>query len=141
MLCALIRPFFKTYAGEGIGKLITGVFLLLTLLYPMANLSITSLSGLADEFQYDAQQAVATGEANSKQKITAIIKERTAAYILQKADALGLELTVDVGVSSDEIPVPHTVTIRGTAAPYARQQLQDMICRDLGISKENQLWT
>ena len=50
------------------------------------------------------------------------------------------KISVEVGVSSDTIPIPERVYVSGTIAPYARQQLEIWIERDLGIPKENQVW-
>ena len=141
LLCAMIAPFIKKGISAGMVKLMTGVLLLLAVLQPLFGISLPIFGDMTMDFQADAQATVNDGKEQTQQELAEIIKDRTAAYILQKADAMGLQLTVEVGVSADPIPVPETVTIIGVAAPYARQQLQDMIRRDLGIIKENQIWT
>ena len=69
------------------------------------------------------------------------IKERTQSYILDKAQSLNAVLDVEVTLSDDEIPVPVKVCITGKVSPYARGRLENLIIEDLGIEKENQIWT
>ena len=40
-----------------------------------------------------------------------------------------------------EIPIPIKVRLSGKASPYAKGQLQQIITEELGIEKENQIWT
>lgn len=141
LLCAVMSPFFKRGSAAGIGKIVTGMVVLLTVLQPLMGFALPALDDITVDFRTDAQQAIASGEKNTQQALSKIITDRTTEYILQKAEALGLQIEVQVVVSEDAIPMPKTVFISGTAAPYARQQLQDMIRRDLGIAKENQIWT
>jgi hypothetical protein len=70
-----------------------------------------------------------------------IIKHRTAAYILQRAQELHVHLDIEVVLSADDIPVPEKVFLSGTVAPFAKKQLQQIIEQDLGIAKECQIWT
>lgn len=138
LVCCLITPFLKK---KSVGKILPGLFLLLTVLQPLVDIQIPSIENLTQQFQFEAQQAVMTGEETTRDEIGKIIKQRTAAYILQKADALGLQLSVEVGISDSPLPTPDRITIIGPAAPYAKQQMQELISRELGIAKENQIWT
>jgi hypothetical protein len=38
------------------------------------------------------------------------------------------------------MPVPEYVRISGNVAPYAKQQLINIIARELGVAEENQIW-
>lgn len=141
LLCGLLTPLLKKGpAGDG-AKLITGIFLLLTVLRPLTGIDLPALENLTAYIRSDVQQAVLNGEEKTHQEFSGIIKERSAAYILQKAEALGLQITVNVIVSEDTLPIPQAVYLTGAAAPYAKKQLQDVIQRDLGIAKENMIWT
>lgn len=141
LVCTVLKPFLKKGTAAGVGKLVTGVFLLLTVLHPLKGLAVPLLDGFTADYRTEAQQAVFSGEESTYRALAAFIKDRSAAYILQKADAVGLQLEVEVVVSGDTLPVPQKVYITGAAAPYARQQLQEIIRRELGIAKENQIWT
>ena len=67
-----------------------------------------------------------------------IIAEKTAAYIWDKADELGLSCTVEVTVAVGEsgIPLPDTAVITG---PYSGE-LAALIQEEVGIPAEKQIW-
>jgi len=68
------------------------------------------------------------------------IIDSTRAYILEKAETFGAELTVEVMLDDSSIPVPSGVRIRGNISPYNREKLGSIIQRDLGIPTEAQIW-
>ena len=73
-----------------------------------------------------------------KEELAAIIAGRTAAYISDKADALGLEVSVRVETEPGEegTPLPVSAELEG---PYS-QDLADWIAGELGIPAERQVW-
>ncbi len=127
--------------ASAIGKMVMGLFLALVVIGPLAKLELQEFSDFAGSFEQEASQAVAAGQAQTNLALRDIIKSRTEAYILDKAQQLNLQLQVIVELSSDDLPVPVAVRLTGPAAPYARQQLQDFIQQQLNIAKEDQLWT
>ena len=140
MVCSLVR---RLLAGKGsaeaTGKILAGIFMALTVLSPLTQLHLPEWSELP--FSCEAQAAVSRGQEQARKELAAGISQRVEAYILQKAADLQADLTVEVVLSDDPIPVPVQVCLRGHIAPHARQKLQTMIRQDLGIDKENQLWT
>ena len=70
-----------------------------------------------------------------------IIKTETEAYILDKAAQFDLQLDVQVALTDDVMPVPESVQLTGSVSPYVKSRLQILISNDLGIPKEQQLWT
>ena len=54
--------------------------------------------------------------------------------------ALHADVAVDVILSDTSMPVPEYVRISGNVAPYAKQQLINIIERELGVAEENQIW-
>ena len=74
-----------------------------------------------------------------KEELAAIIAGRTAAYISDKADALGLDVEARVETepgADGETPLPARAELRG---PYS-QDLADWIAGELGIPAERQVW-
>ena len=67
--------------------------------------------------------------------------DKAEAYILEIAGQLSASVTVEVSVGGDSIPVPQSVRLDGAVTPYAKSRLQTIISEELGISKENQIWT
>lgn len=142
LLCAAAHKFLGQKGGAaGAGKMITGLFLALTVLKPLSSVDIGMLQDFSFSIDADADQAVQRGEEESKKMMAQIIKNRTAAYILQKAEALRVEITAEVILSNDVVPIPQKVYLSGSVAPYAKKRLQTVIEQDLGIAKENQIWT
>ncbi len=131
----------KKGTAAGIGKMLTGLFLVFTVISPFTRLHLDDLTDFTAGIEADAADAVAAGQSDQKKAIAESIMQRTRAYILEKAEALNLRLTVEVTLSDSGLPAPVGVRIAGSASPYAKARLQSIIENDLGIPKENQLWT
>ncbi len=117
-----------------------GLFLVITVLTPTAKIDLQEFELISD-IKQQANSAAQQGAAQAKNEVKMLIKQRTESYILRKASSFKAELTVEVTVSDDEIPIPIAVRLKGAVAPYAKQQLQQMLAQELGIAKENQKWT
>lgn len=142
IICAIVTKLTEDKgANSTLSKLIAGLFLVFTLIRPVATLDLTTVTTWADNYDSEAARAVAAGESHTRNAISELIKQRTQAYILDKAQALNTELEVEVTLSDDDIPVPVKVRLKGKASPYAKGRLQAIITEDLGIEKENQVWT
>lgn len=141
LLCGLADRFLGKNGVAATAKLITGVFLTLTVLHPLASADGQFWKQLSIDVSDRAEEAVAQGEILSRNAMAQIIKEETAAYILEKAKTFDADIQVQVELSQEQIPKPVGVRITGAVAPYAKTQLQAMIEEQLGISKENQRWT
>ncbi len=141
VLCALISGFLDKKGMLGAStKLLTGIFMVVTLLGPLVNLRVTGIENVILDVEQDADDLAASGENSAREAMAAIIKERTEAYILDKAKALGASLTVVVSLNTDDIPTPNGVHLVGSVSPYAKKRLTDIIQGDLGISAEAQTW-
>lgn len=137
ILCMLVD---EKHSAGSLVKLLCGIFLSLTLLMPVAGNSIPELDLRQWEFTQEGKIAAEAGVEYARQAKMQLIKERTEAYIVDKARLYGLDLTVEVVVSGEETPAPEAAVIGGGASPYARTQLQQMMETELGIPKENQRW-
>jgi stage III sporulation protein AF len=141
MFCAVARRLLERKGTPAaMGKLLTGLFMTFTVLSPLTDLSIGPLRDFTEDFRQQAQQAVQEGEAYANSSLRKGISERTKAYILDKAEAFGADLQVDVILSDDLYPVPEQVRLSGNVSPYAKMQLKKILV-ELGISEENQIWT
>ena len=122
-------------------KFLCGIVMLLTVVGPLLNIQIGDLENSFKELSLDADNVAAFGQEAALNEYAAIIKERTAAYILDKAESLGAELTVEVTLSDDDLLVPCAVKLSGTVSPYGKKVLAETIAKDLGIQEEAQTWT
>lgn len=128
-------------SAASIAKMLTGIFMALTVIGPITQVRISDLLDLFPEISVDARQAVAQGESSAKNALAESISTQVEAYILDKATQLGVRLTVEVELSQDTFPVPVSVRLHGNISPYAKTRLQSILSDDLGIEKENQIWT
>lgn len=140
LVCGILCGILKDTGTQGIVKLVCGVFLTLTALRPVADISFVEISRFALPYQAEAAEAALAGEDYARDTLCEIIKADTQAYILDKAAELGADVSVRVSVSQDPIPVPVSVQITGSLSPYNKQKLEQIIERDLNIAKENQIW-
>ena len=131
----------KKGAHQTVIKLLCGIFLTITVISPWANIKINDLTGYMNELNIDAGLAVEEGAAMALDASASLIKSKVEAYILDKASSLGLSVSVEVTVGDESPCLPCAVSIHGSAAPFAKQRLQQLIAQDLGISEENQKWT
>lgn len=136
MVCALVESVGSDGAGKGLRKLMAGVFLALTVLAPLADVELPRLN--TSQIHADADAAVREGIEQARQAKDAIISEALEAYIWNKADGLGLELTVRVTL--DEQGLPKSVELSGAVSPADRQALSSCIARELGLGKEALIW-
>ena len=130
----------KNRSTSKVIKLITGLFLTIAVITPWLRLDFSDLSGYFQEFSISADAAVESGVTFAYEETAAIIKQQTEAYILDKADAIGVDIAVDVCVSNDSPPVPYSVKLCGDIAPYAKVRLIQCISEDLGIPEVRQTW-
>ena len=102
MLCALVKAVTAGRKGqEKILGLVCGIFLLATALGPLGLIRLPDLSDPTAQARMEASQAAGQAEAETKRQMTAIISEEAATYILDKADALGLQLEVQVELDGE----------------------------------------
>lgn len=142
LLCALVtRLMGEKGTLATLTKLIAGLFLAFTVVRPLAEIDLSGLTDWTLQYEDEAARAVAAGESQTRNALAGLITERTQAYILDKAQALNTVLEVEVKLSDDDIPVPVKVRLSGKVSPYAKGRLQSIITEDLGIEKENQIWT
>ncbi|MBQ7817207.1 MAG: hypothetical protein IJ388_00220 [Oscillospiraceae bacterium] len=141
ILCAVVSQLAgkDSFPGSAV-KLIAGIFMLLTLACPVLDLHITTPGALFADISLQADQITASAEDSTRESISGIIKERTQAYILDKANNYGVTLSVEVTLSDSDIPEPVSVQISGNVSPYTKKILSETIERDLGIATEAQVW-
>lgn len=130
----------KKHGSAVLVKLIGGLFLAFTAIAPITEVRIDHL--LDSSWSYTAQgNAIATnGLAISQDQLRSIIKEKSEAYILDKALFYNAQLEVDVTLSQDAMPIPTSVRLQGSISPYTRNAIQQWLQDEMGIPKENQVW-
>lgn len=141
LLCAIVKNFTgSSPVTHSIVKTLCAVFLALTIFSPLIQVDIKSVTDEIFAFSFDADHAVEAGSMHTTSELYSSIKQNTEAYILEKAAFYKADLSVEVTLSNDDLPVPCSVMLQGQISPYARSKLTSIISEDLGIPKENQTW-
>ena len=136
---AMLVGILQSLAGQGtmgiLTKLLSGVFLALTMLSPVLKLEIPDPAAWFSDMVMDGESLAAEGEAMAADAKEDIIRSQVEAYILDKADA-----DLAVSVELDAAGVPCGVTLTGDVSPRTKAQLSRMLAEDLGLGKEVQQW-
>ena len=141
LLCAITASLAgkEGIAGKAM-KLVTGLFLLLTILRPLGNFRIDSLQDYWEAYALQADSVVSQGEKQTQLALENSIKERIATYILDKGANYGANLTVQVMLDDAFPPNLASIAMEGVVSPYAKQALQQVLTQELGLEKEDILW-
>lgn len=141
ILCGILKSIFPSKStNAALLRLVSGIFLSLVAIQPLARIDLAALPAISDDFLTEAQAVSAQGRFLSRDTMADIIKSQTEAYILDKARKLNTDLTVEVSLSDADPPAPTSVRLTGEISPSAKRRLEAMIRDDLGIPKENQIW-
>ena len=142
LVCGVVTAFFgKKGTFGGVIQLLAGLFLTLNILSPWIQLRLDGWTDLLQNFSVSADTLGQSGENAAREAMAKRITAETEAYILDKARALQVSLTVDVILDDSGIPAPCGVRISGQVSPYAKGVLSDFMEKELGIPRKEQLWT
>ena len=141
VICAITKVFLNNKTAIGrIAGLISGILMTVTVVAPLGNITFSGITAYLDGLSSDAREYVAEGMSIAESETVNIIKSQTGAYILDKANRMGLEISVEVELDGHNGNIPCGVTVTGNVSPYAREQLGSYMEDTLGIAKENQKW-
>lgn len=122
--------------GQTMVRLTAGLLLTLAILRPLASLrwEAPGDAGLLEQ----TEDQTSLSRKNQQQALAAVIEEKTAAYIWDKANELGLSCEVRVTAAAGEsgIPLPDAVTITGSYSAA----LAACIEKEVGIPAGKQTW-
>ena len=130
----------KSATGK-ILKIVTGLFMSVTLLSPLIRFRLRDMEQYIDDFRLSSEYAVGQGMQMASEELSRIIKDQTESYILDEASKMGMEMSVEVKLSDSNPPQPCFVILQGAVSPYQKKYLSQHITDKLGISQENQQWT
>ena len=119
-------------------RLVGGLLLALAILRPLAAGGWEGLELPAGSFAFQSEEQAEIYRKNQQDALSAIIAEKTEAYILDKANRLGLDCTVRVTVAAGEsgIPLPVSATVRGAYSPALAECMEE----EVGIPAQKQFW-
>lgn len=141
VVCGIFRQLVD--GRKTTGKLIEavcGIFLAVTLLSGITDISFRELEMALPDFSATAQDAAAQGEEMADQAMAEIIIRETRTYILNRAQTLRADVDVQVELTDTDPPVPRVITITGSVSPYQKSLLTSYISDTLGVEQENVRW-
>lgn len=141
LICGIVLSLVQEQGVKTILKLVCGMLLVLTVVSPLAGFDLDGFLAELFPSKLDSQTFTHEGENMARETMAELIKQESEAYILDKATSLYGEVAVEIFVSGDEIPLPVSAEISGRIPPYGKRQLEEILQKDLGISKENVRWT
>ncbi|MBR5125833.1 MAG: hypothetical protein IKU68_03770 [Oscillospiraceae bacterium] len=119
-------------------RLSGSILLTVIALSPLTELDLSELSGLRFSEMTDGETLAAMGMDAANDERNAVILDKTTAYILDKAAALGVEITAQVELDGEGIP--ESVWLQGNVPELIRRRLSYVLEQELGIPKEKQEW-
>ena len=132
----------QTLVPEGsirkIASFTGGLILLVVLLRPLLGADLSRLDLHLEDYERTIGQRQEELSAAGEAELAGIIEERTAAYISDKADTLGLAVKVQVETkpAGDGVPVPWRAELGGPRSPALATYMEE----ELGIPGERQVW-
>ena len=141
---ALVMAVADSLAPDGsvkkICRLAGGLALLLAAVSPLIRLDSGMLSNALEGHQALLQSYEETLKEQNNLFYQTIIEESTAAYIVDKAEEMGIFCQAEVTFSYDEdgVPCPWEVTARGDWTDEAREALERLLEDDLGVPPQRQ---
>lgn len=129
----------KKISGR-ITKVISGILIIITVVSPLQDFRIGDLGNYLNDHRRLASDTAQGGVKMAKAAVADIIKEKTEAYILDEADKMDLDISVEVKLSDTDPPTPDQIIIIGTVSPYKKTLLSQYISVNLDIPREKQQW-
>ena len=116
VLLAVAQTMIPEGTVRKIGAFTGGLILLVTLLQPLLGVDFEDLELRLEQSREAVEQRQQELEQAGEREVAELIERQTAAYIWDKADALGLDLSAEVRVERgpDGIPLPVSATLTGT---------------------------
>ena len=141
---ALILAVADSLAPEGsvkrICRLAGGLALLLAAVSPLLRLDGGALIDALEGYRAQIQSYEETLERQNNLFYQTVIEQSTAAYIVDKAEGLGISCQAEVTFSYDEdgVPFPWEVTARGDWTDETREAMERLLEDDLGVPPQRQ---
>ena len=138
----LLLSVVQTLVPEGslrkIAGFTGGLLLLAVLLRPVTEIDLSGLDTEMEDWARTIGERQEELSAEQEEALASGIAERTASYISDKAEKLGLEvkIRVETETGGDGVPVPVRAEIDG---PWSGE-LSSYMAETLGISRERQVW-
>ncbi len=144
LLAALLAAFLPKRGGvRQAGHLAAGLLLMLAAVQPLSGLDFESLAATLAELRVSQSGRSEELATQSDEILKQIIESETEAYILDKANGLGIQCQVEVTYAADEDGSPYPVRVRvaGNLSEDQKEQLSQVLESELGLPAPRQEFT
>jgi stage III sporulation protein AF len=144
MICAAASALTPKGKVRNVVRLVCGVVLIIALLNPLLGKSLPGLSLDMAEYRKRAEDIIGAAEEKENGLSRSIIEDELAAYILDKAKSLDVEVwSVEVSAKwGDEgCWYPYEVYIIAELPLREKYLLSNSIEAELGVPEERQYWS
>ena len=140
VLCAAADSLMPPGGVKRVGKLTCALVLLWGMLRPLAALKGIDLSGALEGYAAGLEVQTRTLEDRTLTTRKAVIEDHFAAYISDRAAALGLSCRVEVDCAAGEegVFLPEAVRLWGEFDAVAQSRLTQLLEEELGVPVERQ---
>lgn len=141
LLMSLLLALLPSGHVKQTAKFTGALLVVLAVVAPVVKLNADDLARSIAMLQMEKEQLRTGVEVKNREILAELIKEQSEAYILDKAEELGLTLSVDITLREEgDYPYPIAVTLWGEAAEGDKMLLERIIEQDIGIVRERQEW-
>lgn len=126
-------------AGGSMRKMLCGLFVTVVAIAPLRSFDPGGLTAPLKDYTAMAQSAAEMGMTQAHDAIMQSISQQARAYILDKAEAMGVELDVHVEVDTDTL-YPVFATLTGRVSPREKEVIAGILEEDLLIERSAQQW-
>lgn len=139
LFAALLQPLIPKGTAGRAARLCCGLVIVLSALTPVLRLSSRDIAAWFTRMELAQDEALSGIAVQNKHLKADIISSRVQAYVLDKAQALGLEIEAEVHMNeSGTLPYPDGIRIHGTLTAAQKQLLQRYIAESFGIPEDRQ---
>ena len=142
---ALLGSFLSNLLPQGKCKQILcfagTLVMILTVISPLMKLDSTKMARSIASLRIQTEQWRTGVEVQTRELQGKIIKEESEAYVLDKAEAMGVSISPEITLREDgAFPYPYEIVMEGTWSEEDRRVLSTLIAEDLGIPIQRQEW-
>ena len=140
VLCAVAEELMPSGSVKQVGKLVCGLVILWVLLAPLKTLGSVLELDWFEEYNMQMAQTKQELELQVETDRKAVIEEKCAAYIVDKAAELGVACTVEVycRVGEEGLYLPEHVKLTGVFSDVAQSQMTQLLEEEFALASGQQ---
>lgn len=137
-LCALADALMPKGPVKGVGKLVCGLILAVTVVSPVVTLDLEGGLQWLEGWEVGLEQREEELKKQVDEGMKTIIEQEYEAYIVDKAAQLGAACTARVECRQEDegVYLPKTIWIRGALSQPQREALSGSLMEELGVASE-----